>query len=215
MPVTRALLIACAILLAPASAAFAADTTPPTITVTLGPADGATVRQGDHTPFNWECADPTVNGETSGVAYCQADPADGVLDTTTVGDHTVRFMAMDNANNKAVDVVRTIHVEAGGVLGEEDTSNAHRLVLPSTAGCLVNPNAWKVKLRGPVSDALVKATAYINGRKVLTRKRSRLTSITLGKLPVRRFTLKVVALTASGEKVQNSGRYKVCDSSRR
>jgi hypothetical protein len=205
------LLLATAIaLLVPAATALAADTAPPTITVTQGPADGATVHQGDHIPFNWQCQDAVVDGsDTSGMASCNADPADGVLDTSTVGDHTVRFSAVDNAGNRAQDIVRTIHVEGGGVLGETDSS-ATRLVLPSTAGCLKNPRSWRIKVKGPVNDGLVRIRAYVNGHLKATAHSERVTNVVVHNLPRTRFTLKIAVLTAKGKKLSKSKQYRVC-----
>lgn len=75
----------------------AADTTPPTITLTT-PTDGATYTVGDTVTASYNCADEGG----SGLESCAGPVADGsALDTSTPGSYSFTVEAKDNAGNTA------------------------------------------------------------------------------------------------------------------
>jgi hypothetical protein len=75
---------------------------------------------------------------------------------------------------------------------------------------------FRIRLREPKADPLVKATVRVNGKRVRVLSGKRLTApVDLRNLPRGRYTVKIVATTASGKVVQGTRRYRTCVRKRR
>jgi len=70
---------------------------------------------------------------------------------------------------------------------------------------------FRIRLREPKADPLVRATVQVNGRQVRVLSGARLTApVNLRGLPKGRYTVKIVATTASGRVIQGTRRYRTC-----
>lgn len=82
--------------------------------------------------------------------------------------------------------------------------------LPSAKAC-VSRRSLRIRLVRPKETALVSAVVLVNGRRVKTVKRSRITApVNLKGLPKGRFTVKITATTADGRTVTGQRRYRTC-----
>ena len=70
---------------------------------------------------------------------------------------------------------------------------------------------FRIRLRAPKADPLVRATVSVNGKRVRVVVGSRLTApVDLRNLPKGRYTVKIVATTASSRVVQGTRKYRTC-----
>jgi hypothetical protein len=70
---------------------------------------------------------------------------------------------------------------------------------------------FRIRLRGPRGDRLVKAQVFINGRQVRVVRGRRLTSqVDLRGLPKGRFTVTIIVTTESGRQLRGTRRYHTC-----
>jgi hypothetical protein len=70
---------------------------------------------------------------------------------------------------------------------------------------------FRIRLRAPKADPLVRATVGVNGKRVRVVVGSRLTApVDLRNLPKGRYTVKIVATTASSRVVQGTRKYRTC-----
>ena len=124
------------------------DDTPPVVTVS-SPVDGALVTRGALLAADYSCADEDGG---SGLVSCDGDVADGaMLDTTTVGSHTLSVEAVDAAGN--VGVGGTGYMVVAGMSGPLATMPAVTTVKAGTAvpvGLDLGVNAGK-KIMAPGS----------------------------------------------------------------
>jgi hypothetical protein len=75
---------------------------------------------------------------------------------------------------------------------------------------------FRIRLREPKADPLVRATVQVNGRQVRVLAGTRLTApVNLRGLPTGRYAVKIVATTASGRVIQGTRRYRTCARKRR
>jgi hypothetical protein len=74
----------------------------------------------------------------------------------------------------------------------------------------VDKRKFTFHIHQPASGRIVRATAYINGKKVKTVRGTRVTRLILARLPKGRFTLKIVAQHASGKRTISVRHYKGC-----
>jgi hypothetical protein len=75
---------------------------------------------------------------------------------------------------------------------------------------------FRIRLREPKADPLVRAAVTVNGKRVRVVQGTRLTApVDLRNLPKGRYTVKIVAKTASGRVVQGTRRYRTCVPKRR
>jgi hypothetical protein len=80
----------------------------------------------------------------------------------------------------------------------------------SAAKC-TSRRSFTIRLRQRKRDPLVSAVVRVNGKKVKTVKRSRITApVRLTGLPKGRFTVRITAKTRSGKTVSGARRYKTC-----
>ena len=70
---------------------------------------------------------------------------------------------------------------------------------------------FRIRLRAPKADPLVRATVSMNGKRVRVVVGTRLTApVDLRNLPKGRYTVKIVATTASSRVVQGTRKYRTC-----
>ena len=70
---------------------------------------------------------------------------------------------------------------------------------------------FRIRLREPKADPLVRATVQVDGRRVRLLVGARLSApVNLRGLPTGRYTVKIVATTASGRVIQGTRRYRTC-----
>jgi hypothetical protein len=70
---------------------------------------------------------------------------------------------------------------------------------------------FRIRLREPKADPLVSAIVNVNGKRVRVVKGKRLTApVDLRNLPKGRYTVKIVATTATGRVLQGTRRYRTC-----
>jgi hypothetical protein len=70
---------------------------------------------------------------------------------------------------------------------------------------------FRIRLREPKADPLVRATVQVTGKRVRVLVGRRLTApVDLRNLPKGRYTVKIVATTASGRVIQGTRRYRTC-----
>ena len=75
---------------------------------------------------------------------------------------------------------------------------------------------FRIRLRAPKADPLVSATVTVNGRRVQTLRGRRLTApVNLRGLPKGRYTVRILATTASGRTIKGTRRYRTCVPKRR
>ena len=121
---------------------------------------------------------------------------------------------------------QTVELAAGLRNGQIRRGHAKFVVVPApaapvaaTAPSIIAPPAqscasrreFTIKLRERKRDPLVSAVVRVNGKKVQTVKRSRITApVKLTGLPKGRFTVKITAKTRSGKTVTGTRRYRTC-----
>jgi hypothetical protein len=70
---------------------------------------------------------------------------------------------------------------------------------------------FRIRLREPKADPLVRATVHVNGKRVKVLAGKRLTApVDLRGLPKGRYTVKIAATTASGRVIKGTRRYRTC-----
>jgi hypothetical protein len=75
---------------------------------------------------------------------------------------------------------------------------------------------FRIRLRQPKADPLVRATVKVNGRQVKVVTGTRLTApVDLRGLPKGRYTVKIAATTATGRVIQGTRKYRTCVPKRR
>ncbi|MEA2143495.1 MAG: uncharacterized protein QOI64_1925 [Solirubrobacteraceae bacterium] len=83
----------------------------------------------------------------------------------------------------------------------------------SPAGC-VDRRKFKFRIHQPTRGRIVKAVAYVNGKRKASKKGRRITSITVKKLPQQVFTVKIVATASNGARTISVRRYRGCKKGR-
>jgi hypothetical protein len=83
---------------------------------------------------------------------------------------------------------------------------ANPLGLPRTSRC-VDRRKFSFRLHG---RRVVEVAIYVDDRRIVRRRARRIASVTLRRLPQRRFTVKVVARRAGGRTLVTVRRYRGC-----
>jgi hypothetical protein len=85
------------------------------------------------------------------------------------------------------------------------------VTLPKQTRTCRSRRDFRIRLREPKADPLVRAIVQVNGRQVRVLAGRRLTApVNLRGLPTGRYTVKIVAKTASGRVIQGTRRYRTC-----
>jgi hypothetical protein len=73
---------------------------------------------------------------------------------------------------------------------------------------------FSFKLHARRGDRVTRVRVYVNGRRVLSRRGHNLKTVTLKKLPLGKFTVKILTNTAHGHSTKSVRTYKGCKKSR-
>jgi hypothetical protein len=103
---------------------------------------------------------------------------------------------------------------SGGGSGSGVTGS-NPLGLPSTKKC-VDRRRFSFKIHQPPRRRIVAVNVFVNGKRTLARKGTKITRITIKKLPsnTRLYRVRIVALTNRGDRIISDRRYKGCKKSR-
>jgi hypothetical protein len=89
--------------------------------------------------------------------------------------------------------------EGGGAGGSQGTP----------VGC-VDRRKFTFRIHQPKTGRIVRAVAYVNGKRKASKRGRRVTRITIKKLPLRTFTVKIVATAADRQQTVSVRRYRGC-----
>jgi hypothetical protein len=84
---------------------------------------------------------------------------------------------------------------------------------PAGHGC-IDRRKFSFRLHARRGDRVVKVRAYVNGRLVVKRSGSNLRTLTIKKLPLGKFTVKILTRTRQGHTTRSVRTYKGCRKSR-
>jgi len=154
-------------------------------------------------------------GDGTPAAGGDGDPPATVAHTyATAGTFTAKLTVRDKAGVSASASVATT-VTAPPAPPPSGLKASEIIRLPSAKAC-VSRRGFRIRLVRPKSTALVSAVVLVNGKKVKTVKRARITApINLAGLPKGRFTVKITATTADGRKITGSRKYRTCTPKRK
>ncbi|MEA2360917.1 MAG: hypothetical protein QOD71_62, partial [Thermoleophilaceae bacterium] len=204
------------------------DRTAPTVSFAGLPAD-AKPQVGDTLLAAFSCGDP--GAAASGVATCAGSTGAGrPLDTSSAGARTLTVDATDVAGNakKATYGYTVIEKPAPPPAPTPTPAPAATptpapaapafgevAVLPSVKRC-VSRRSFRIRLRTIKGGFVVKATVFVNKKRVKVVRGSRLTApVNLRGLPRGAFSVKIVLSAADGRSVSGTRRYHTCVSKRK
>jgi hypothetical protein len=157
---------------------------------------------------------------------CSADPggqSTWTITSTDAANFTLRFCTVTpGGGSPAFDATGqplpgTICNDLKRVLPPQPTPTFERVVaLPKeTRKCRSRRN-FRIRLRAPKADPLVRATVRVNRKRVKVLSGARLTArVDLRGLPKGRYTVKITATTTSGRVIEGTRRYRTCAPKRR
>jgi hypothetical protein len=79
----------------------------------------------------------------------------------------------------------------------------------SPAGC-VDRRKFAFRIHQPRKGRIVRAVAYVNGKRKATKRARRVTRIVVKRLPQKNFTVKIIATAANGQRTVSLRRYRGC-----
>jgi len=85
--------------------------------------------------------------------------------------------------------------------------------LPAKRGC-VDHRRFRFRLRQPRGGRIVSVAVYVNGRRVIRRRAHRIGAVTLRRLPLGVFEVKLVARASFGRRIVSTRTYRGCRKSR-
>jgi hypothetical protein len=106
---------------------------------------------------------------------------------------------------------------AANTLASFPTPEAMRACTPveqTGAGECVDKRKFLFRIKQPRGGRIVRATAYLDGKKILTVRGKRVTRMTIAKFPKGTHTLRIVAQHASGKRTISTRQYKGCNKGR-
>ena len=102
---------------------------------------------------------------------------------------------------------------AAGGAGGSAALGKNPLGLPSTKKCL-DRRKWRFRIHQPRKRKIVSVNVYVNGKRRFHKHAKRVTRVVLKKLPKKRFTVKIVAISNRGDRIVSVRRYKACKKGR-
>jgi hypothetical protein len=161
---------------------------------------------GTHVWYGADCSEQP--GGESTWTITSTDPANFTLRfcTVAVGGGPPTF---DPAGNP---LAGTICNDLKRLLppGPKPTFNSVVSLPKETSKCRSRRD-FRIRLRGPKTDPLVRATVHVNDLQVRVLVGARLTApVNLRGLPKGRYTVKIVATTASGRVIRGTRKYRTC-----
>jgi hypothetical protein len=161
---------------------------------------------GTHVWYGQDCTEKPGGAATWTIT--STDPANFTLRfcTVTPGGGPPAFDASGNP------LAGTICNDLKRLLAPAPPPSFNAVVsLPKQTRTCRSRRAFRIRLREPKADPLVRATVQVNGRQVRVLAGTRLTApVNLQGLPTGRYTVKIVAKTASGRVIQGTRRYRTC-----
>jgi hypothetical protein len=170
-----------------------------------------TAYSGTHIWYHSDCSEDP--GGRSVWTITSTDPANFTLRFCTVtpggGEPTFDAAGVPTGGTRCHDLTRILPPQP------KPTFSSVVSLPQETRRCRSRRN-FRIRLRQPKADPLVRATVHVNRRRVRVLVGRRLTaSVDLRGLPRGRYTVKIVATTASGRVVQGNRRYRTCARTRR
>lgn len=166
---------------------------------------------GTHTWYHIDCSEDP--GGLSTWTITSTDPANFTLRfcTSTPGAGPPTFDASGNPTR------RTRCHDLKRVLPPQPTPTFSSVVsLPKATGTCRSRRTFRIRLREPKADPLLRATVQLNDRRVKVLVGQRLTApVDLRRLPMGRYMVKIAATTASGRLIKGNRRYRTCAPKRR
>jgi hypothetical protein len=166
---------------------------------------------GTHIWYTSECAENP--GGQSTWQITSTDPAHYTLRFCTVapggGPPTFDPGGVPTGDTRCHDLERILPPQAAPTF-------AGVVTLPKATRKCRSRRSFRIRLREPKADPLVRATVQVNGRRVRVVAGRRLTApVDLRNLPRGRYTVKIAATTASGRVVSGTRRYRTCEPTRK
>jgi hypothetical protein len=93
------------------------------------------------------------------------------------------------------------------------SASGNPLGLPGSKRC-VDRRRFHFRLRQPRGGRIVSVSVFVNGRRVIRRRGRRIDSVSLGRLPIGRFKVRIVARTSFGRVIESTRTYSGCRKSR-
>ena len=161
---------------------------------------------GTHTWYGEDCSEKP--GGESTWTITNSDPTSFTLRFCTVspGDGPPTFDVAGNG------VGGTICNELKRLLPPAPKPTFNTVVsLPKETRKCRSRRDFRIRLRQPKADPLVRATVQVNGRQVRVLAGTRLSApVNLRGLPTGRYAVEIVATTASGRVIQGTRHYRTC-----
>jgi hypothetical protein len=161
---------------------------------------------GTHIWYHSDCSEDP--GGQSSWQITSTDPANYTLRFCTVapggGPPTFDPGGAPTGDTRCHDLERVLPPQA------KPTFKSVVSLPKQTRKCRSRRN-FRIQLREPEADPLVRATVHVNGKRVRVVVGRRLTApVDLRNLPKGRYTVKIVATTASSRVIQGTRRYRTC-----
>ncbi|HEX8647336.1 MAG TPA: neutral/alkaline non-lysosomal ceramidase N-terminal domain-containing protein [Thermoleophilaceae bacterium] len=104
----------------------------------------------------------------------------------------------------------------GSGSGPGGISGSNPLGLPSSKKTCLDRRRFSFKIHQPPRRRIVSVNVYVNGKRKLSRKGSKITRVTIKKLPATKktYVVRIVALTNRGDRVISQRRYRGCKKGR-
>jgi hypothetical protein len=174
---------------------------------------------GDPKPLGVQAGGGTLNGGYHGpLAYVERSedwgpaPKEPVRDVLDVNATNIRAATVD-APRARVDCAAKLNVKSDGPIDVTMGGCAAASGLPSNTHC-VDTRRFRFRLHHYRRARVVKVQVYVNGKRKLTRRGRDLKSVTIGRLPQRAFSVKIVSTQSTGSKLVSSRTYRGCKKSR-
>ena len=105
---------------------------------------------------------------------------------------------------------------SGGGSGSGGISGSNPLGLPNPKKTCLDRRRFSFKIHQPPRRRIVAVNVFVNGKRKLSRKGSKITRVTIKKLPANKKTylVRIVALTNRGDRVISQRRYRGCKKGR-
>jgi predicted acyl esterase len=153
----------------------------------------------------------------------------GIAHRFEKGDRIALTIAASDAAYRGTNVVGPVTISTdpaspgvvtlpviGSAEQEAVKASALRAGLPTgkTPVVCVDRRKFSFRVHQPPRGRVVKVVAYVNGKRVKSKRGKRVTRITLRRLPKRKFEVRIVATTSSGSRTISVRHYRGCRKSR-
>jgi hypothetical protein len=162
--------------------------------------------KGTHAWYHSDCSEDP--GGLSSWTITSTDPANFTLRFCTVTPHagppTFDPSGNPTGSTRCHDLKRVLPPQPTPTFGSV-------VSLPEATSKCRSRRTFRIRLREPRADPLVRATVDVNGRRVKAVVGARLTApVNLRRVPAGRYTVKIAVRTASGRLIKGNRRYRTC-----